>query len=92
MDNEWDIRLWPDVEAKILEFAGNDTALGEEIFARIDLLQERGPSLGCPVVDRIKGSSIHSLKELRIRILFVFDPESRAILLVLGDKRGNWNG
>jgi hypothetical protein len=50
-------------------------------------------------VDRIKGSSIHNLKELRpgstgaseVRVLFVFDPWRSAILLVAGDKAGNWS-
>ena len=40
------------------------------------------------------------MKELRpgssgrieIRVLFVFDPERRAVLLVAGDKAGNWKG
>lgn len=49
-------------------------------------------------MDRITGSSLHNLKELRpgsagkteIRILFIFDPQRRAILLVAGDKAGHW--
>ncbi|MDH6112866.1 hypothetical protein P3T36_002584 [Kitasatospora sp. MAP12-15] len=49
-------------------------------------------------MDRIHGSTLHNLKELRpgssgrseIRILFVFDPTRRAILLVAGDKAGHW--
>ena len=65
---------------------------------RFELLAERGPALGRPAVDRITGSSLHNLKELRpgsagktdIRILFIFDPQRRAILLVAGDKAGNW--
>nr|WP_321572634.1 type II toxin-antitoxin system RelE/ParE family toxin [Parafrankia colletiae] len=52
------------------------------------------------MVDRLAGSEIHNLKELRpgsagsseIRILFVFDPWRSAILLVGGDKSGNWSG
>ena len=37
------------------------------------------------------------MKELRpsatsIRILFIFDPGRSAILLVAGDKAGDWNG
>jgi hypothetical protein len=47
---------------------------------------------------RVKGSRLHGLKELRpgsagsteIRVLFVFDPWRSAILLVGGDKSGNW--
>lgn len=62
------------------------------------MLAERGPALGRPAVDRISGSSLHNLKELRpgsagrteIRILFIFDPQRQAVLLVAGDKAGNW--
>jgi hypothetical protein len=51
------------------------------------------------MADRITGSSLRNLKELRpgsvgrteIRILYVFDPERRAVLLVAGDKAGNWS-
>ncbi len=51
-------------------------------------------------MDRIQGSTYHNLKELRpastgrseIRILFAFDPRRHAILLVAGDKSGNWDG
>lgn len=64
----------------------------------ITALLEEGPSLGRPLVDRIKGSNLHNLKELRpgstgtteIRILFVFDPNRNAVLLVAGDKEGQW--
>jgi len=67
---------------------------------RVDELAEQGPGLGRPLVDTLRGSTIHNLKELRprsgsrlsIRILFVFDPWSRAVLLVGGDKAGNWRG
>jgi len=64
----------------------------------IDMLAERGPSLGRPLVDRIKGSAYRNMKELRpasagcseVRILFAFDPLRKAILLVAGDKAGKW--
>jgi hypothetical protein len=50
------------------------------------------------MVDRVKGSDYHNMKELRpastgrseIRILFAFDPRRHAILLVAGDKAGDW--
>ena len=48
-------------------------------------------------VDRIKGSNLHNLKELRtskgghLRSLFIFDPRSTAIVLVGGDKSGRWD-
>jgi hypothetical protein len=65
----------------------------------IDLLAADGPALGRPLVDTIEGSSIRNMKELRpgsvgrseIRILFVFDPARQAVLLVAGDKAGNWS-
>jgi hypothetical protein len=59
----------------------------------IDALAEAGPGLGRPLVDTISGSSIANLKELRpgtVRILFVFDPWHASILLVAGDKAGQW--
>jgi hypothetical protein len=61
-------------------------------------MREEGPALGRPLVDRLKGSSIHHLKELRpgsrgrseIRIIFTFDPTRSALLLLGGDKVANW--
>ena len=66
--------------------------------AAIDLLRDRGPLLGRPLVDRITRSKLHNLKELRpgstgtteVRLLFVFDPKRRAVPLVGGDKSGRW--
>ncbi|MEV6801559.1 type II toxin-antitoxin system RelE/ParE family toxin [Micromonospora rifamycinica] len=66
----------------------------------MDILAAEGPSLGRPLVDRVKGSDYKNMKELRpgsagqteIRILFAFDPMREAILLVAGDKAGNWKG
>jgi hypothetical protein len=45
------------------------------------------------LVDRVKGSRHHNMKELRtgsIRALFVFDQRG-PFMLVGGDKRGTWN-
>lgn len=63
-----------------------------------DRLLDDGPALGRPLVDRIAGSSLHNLKELRpgssgtseVRILFIFDAVRNAVLLVVGDKSGRW--
>lgn len=68
----------------------------EAIAARVDQLEVSSPHLGEPTVKRIRSSTIHNLKELRcsaegtLRILFVFDPRSPAILLLGGDKTGQW--
>ena len=64
----------------------------------IDRLLDEGPTLGRPLADRVAGSRLHHLKELRpgssgaseVRILFIFDPARNAVLLVAGDKSGHW--
>lgn len=68
----------------------------DQIMPAIDALEETGPTLGRPLVERIKRSRHHNMKELRsaggnIRILFAFDPARNAILLIGGDKTGQWN-
>ena len=69
----------------------------EAVADRVDLLVERGPDLGRPVVDRIHASRHQTMKELRaakggvLRVLFSFDPRRQAILLLGGDKSGAWN-
>ncbi len=70
--------------------------LREEITTGVNLLEIRGPNLGRPKVDTIKGSKIPNLKELRIqfkgepwRILFAFDPKRKCILLIGGNKTGD---
>lgn len=68
----------------------------ESVTDRVDLLAERGPDLGRPVVERIHTSRHHNMKELRaardgeLRVLFMFDPRRQVILLVGGDKSGRW--
>lgn len=65
----------------------------ELLRAAVELLEERGPALGRPAVDTLEGSRHQNLKELRagtIRVLFAFDPRRSAILLIGGDKRGEW--
>jgi hypothetical protein len=70
------------------------------ISQAIEALRLEGPALGRPLVDTIKGSSLANLKELRpgsggaseVRLLFVFDPRRQAVILVGGDKAGNWRG
>ncbi len=72
----------------------------EALLAAIRVLRDVGPSLGRPLVDTVKASRHSNMKELRpgstgrteIRILFAFDRERRAILLVGGDKSDDWQG
>jgi hypothetical protein len=70
------------------------------VTAAVRELQDRGPALPRPLADTIKGSRHKNMKELRpgssgrseIRILFAFDTSRQAMLLVAGDKSGNWKG
>jgi hypothetical protein len=80
--------------ALIKEDLGSATQVAQAVAA----LREEGPALVRPLVDRLKGTKVHHLKELRpgsrgrseIRIIFAFDPGRSALLLLGGDKAGNW--
>jgi hypothetical protein len=89
-----DVRDW------LHEMRRTDRDTLTSISAAIDVLQMRGPGLGRPLVDTVRGSELSHLKELRpgsagateVRILFAFDPARSAILLVGGDKSADWRG
>lgn len=88
----WDVILTEEVEHWYFTLDASATAA---VTGAIDLLEMEGPTLGRPTVDKVSGSKFHSMKELRpagtsIRILFIFDPLRQAILLLGGDKAGNW--
>lgn len=92
----WEIVLLDDIETWLLDEV--DEVTYDLVAAAIDKLEHDGPTLGRPLVDKIKGSRLHNLKELRpgsagtteVRILFIFDPRRNAVLLVAGDKSGRW--
>jgi len=96
----WEVSLHQEVEAWYLSVCESAPETADLIEQAVDQLAAEGPSLGRPLVDRIKGSRYHNMKELRpasagtteIRILFAFDPKREAIFLVAGDKSGNWEG
>jgi hypothetical protein len=83
----WDLYSTDEVDDWLHELAVSEPESYAQVVAGIDVL-----------VDRVKGSRLHSMKELRpgssgsteIRVLFIFDPWRSAILLVGGDKSGNW--
>lgn len=74
----------------------------DAVLAAIELLEEHGPALGRPFVDRVHGSRHQKMKELRpvkvsdavLRVLFAFDSERRGALLIGGNKaeRSRWQG
>ncbi|MEU3165718.1 type II toxin-antitoxin system RelE/ParE family toxin [Streptosporangium sp. NPDC006930] len=94
---EWEIRVTNEFLAWVNALDERSKA---QVVDAIDRLAEGGPGLGRPLVDRLEGSQVHNLKELRpgsagrseIRVIFVFDPWRSAILLVGGDKSGDWSG
>ncbi|MEO3775163.1 type II toxin-antitoxin system RelE/ParE family toxin [Micromonospora sp. B9E7] len=94
----WDVKLHPEVEEWFLNLCRTDTASADLISEAIDLLAEHGPALGRPLVDRLKGSAFHHMKELRpgsagsteVRMIFAFDPVREAVFLVAGDKSSQW--
>jgi len=93
---EWEVLLAPEFDAWLLK---QERGVRVAIAAHAGLLKEFGPALGRPQVDTLKGSKLAHLKELRIqyqgapwRVLFVFDPKRRAILLVGGINKASPDG
>ncbi|HET8662183.1 MAG TPA: type II toxin-antitoxin system RelE/ParE family toxin [Micromonosporaceae bacterium] len=98
--SNWQILLVEEVADWFVDLTKNDPGTADLVEDAVDRLAADGPALGRPLVDRISGSRHHNMKELRpgstgsseVRILFAFDPVRRAVLLVAGDKSGNWRG
>ncbi len=94
----WVIKVTDEYAAWFITLIKEDLASATQVAQAVAALREEGPALGRPLVDRLKGSTIHHLKELRpgsrgrseIRIIFAFDPARSALLLLGGDKAGNW--
>jgi hypothetical protein len=95
----WEIVLLEPVNHWFLEMCVSDPVSATLIERALDRLAEQGPAPGRPLVDTLHGSDLANLKELRpgsrgrseIRMLFVFDPDREAIILVAGDKAGRWS-
>jgi hypothetical protein len=94
---EWSVDVHPVCESWLDSLEQDDS---EALLAAIRVLRTQGPALGRPLVDTIQGSRHRNMKELRpgstgrteVRVLFAFDLERRAILLVGGDKSEDWSG
>ncbi|MEK6397132.1 MAG: type II toxin-antitoxin system RelE/ParE family toxin [Terriglobus sp.] len=83
--------------AEFTEWFESLTVAEKKSFAvSLFLLEEKGPLLGRPYADTLKGSAYPNMKELRathkgdvaLRAAFAFDPKRNAILLIGGDKHG----
>ncbi|MER5333023.1 type II toxin-antitoxin system RelE/ParE family toxin [Micromonospora sp. NPDC002717] len=94
----WPVRVTGEVRQWLRELRRTDPETYRSVSVAVDMLAEVGPGLGRPLVDTLRGSAISNLKELRprsgrdvaVRVLFVFDPWSQAVLLVAGNKAHNW--
>jgi hypothetical protein len=91
-EKQWEVIFHDDF---LLEYRELAKAVQNELVALTVNLSEKGPLLGRPQVDTLKGSRHANMKELRFeadggvwRVAFAFDPERNAILLVAGDKGG----
>jgi hypothetical protein len=96
---EWEILLTPEVEAFLDALYDSDPVSHQRVNQAILVLERNGPAEGRPLVDTITSSRIANMKELRppsgrrteIRIQLAFDPWRSAVLLVAGDKSGQWD-
>ena len=87
----WDIVLTPGVQTWLGSLPLKQR---ERMYNAMAQLQRGGPTLGEPFVKKIESSDLHAMKELRaksLRLLFTFDRSRRAVMLVGGDKEGQWN-
>ncbi|MCL2066843.1 MAG: type II toxin-antitoxin system RelE/ParE family toxin [Treponema sp.] len=88
----WEVESTDEYDAWFLEQTENGQA---SIRMKVELLVEYGPNLPRPHADTLKGSKMGNLKELRtqtenhvFRVVFIFDEERKAVLLIGGDKKG----
>lgn len=94
----WSIKVTEEYASWFRVLIKEDVGSAAQVAQAVAALREAGPTLGRPLVDRLKGSVFHHLKELRpgsggrseIRVIFAFDPTRSALLLLGGDKAGNW--
>jgi len=95
----WSLAVHPEVHEWLYEIRKADrTAATLTVRAIQQVLAGDGPEERRPLVDRIKGSRVRDLRELRpapaghleVRVLFAFDATRRMVLLVAGDSSGNW--
>ncbi|MDR2049062.1 MAG: type II toxin-antitoxin system RelE/ParE family toxin [Treponema sp.] len=89
---KWEVETTGEYDAWFLEQGEDEQAV---IRMKVELLAEYGPQLSRPHADTLKGSRLSNLKELRaqslyhvFRVVFLFDAERKAILLIGGDKKG----
>jgi hypothetical protein len=96
----WAVKVTDEYATWFTTLIKEDLDSATQVAQAVAALREEGPALGRPLVDRLKGTKIHHLKELRpgsrgrseIRIIFAFDPSRSALLLLGGDRLATGNG
>jgi len=88
----WEVEFHRDF---LLEFLTLSEDLQDEIAALAEKMRMIGPMMRRPATDTLDGSRFSNMKELRFeadngvwRLAYAFDPNRKAILLVLGNKAG----
>ena len=95
MGPRWEVLQSREVQEWLTEL---DESVRLAVERKVELLAIYGTQLHRPHVDHVKGSRYPNMKELRItsrgpiRILFCFDTQRRAVLLIAGWKstHKNW--
>jgi hypothetical protein len=96
----WAVKVTDEYATWFTTLIKEDLDSATQVAQAVAALREEGPALGRPLVDRLKGTKIHHLKELRpgsrgrseIRIIFAFDPSRSALLLLGWDRLATGNG
>jgi hypothetical protein len=89
----WEVEYTDEFEVWWNDLSEDDQ---DKVTAAVETLQDHEPNLKRPIVGKIETSRHANMKELippasNIRVLFAFDPRSQAVLLLGGDKTGNWD-
>jgi hypothetical protein len=61
----WSVKVTEEYATWFTALVKDDLASAVQVAQAVAALREEGPALGRPLVDRIQGSRIHHLKELR---------------------------
>ena len=94
---EWSVEFHPSCDGWADSL---DELDAQALLAAVRILRSEGPTLGRPLVDTVVASRHPNMKELRpgstgrteVRVLFAFDRQRKAILLIGGDKSRDWRG
>jgi hypothetical protein len=87
---EWEILMTAQVEEFLDDLYDADRLSHQLVIQAILVLEQNGPAEGRPLVDTVTASRVANMKELRPPSAGRSDPWRSAVLLVAGDKSGQW--